>query len=97
MPRAEGHAGVRRGVQLTDVAPQVGLNFRQDAFRYAMSDDPQAMMGGGVCWLDYNNDGWIDLFAVNSYADADLPDWQDARRAAAERALRERAREVRRT
>ena len=30
-------------------------------------------MGGGVCWLDYNNDGWIDLFAVNSYADVDLP------------------------
>ena len=29
------------------------------------------MMGGGVCWLDYNGDGWQDLFAVNSYASAD--------------------------
>ena len=26
------------------------------------------MMGGGVCWLDYNGDGWEDLFVVNSYA-----------------------------
>ena len=35
------------------------------------------MMGGGVCWLDYDNDGRLDLFAVNSYADQNLPAWQD--------------------
>ena len=33
-------------------------------------------MGGGVCWLDYNNDGWQDLFAVNSYASADAAQWE---------------------
>ena len=64
-------------LRLTNVAPQVGLNFRQGAFRYGMSDEPPAMMGGGVCWLDYNNDGWMDLFAVNSYSDANLPDWEE--------------------
>ena len=21
--------------------------------------------GSGVCWLDYNNDGWMDLYLVN--------------------------------
>ena len=29
-------------------------------------------MGGGVCWLDYNSDGWMDLFAVNSYGEGDI-------------------------
>ncbi len=35
------------------------------------------MMGAGLCWLDYNNDGWMDLFVVNSYADDNLPYWND--------------------
>ena len=58
-----------------NVAPKLGLDFNQGAFRYSWSYDQQAMMGGGVCWLDDNNDGWLDLFAVNSYADVDLPVW----------------------
>jgi hypothetical protein len=30
------------------------------------------MMGGGLCWLDYDDDGVLDLFVVNSYADVDI-------------------------
>ena len=41
-----------------------------------MSSDTKAMMGGGVCWLDYNNDGWQDLFVVNSYSSADTTQWE---------------------
>ncbi len=41
-----------------------------------MSNDYKAMMGGGVCWLDYNDDGWVDLFAVNSYSSADTAQWE---------------------
>ena len=37
-------------------------------FRSGMSNDTTAMMGGGLCWLDYDEDGWLDLFVVNSYA-----------------------------
>jgi hypothetical protein len=71
-------SGAFRQLRLVNVAQKAGLDFQQGAFRYSMAYDQQAMMGGGVCWLDYDNDGWLDLFAVNSYADVDLPEW-DAR------------------
>ena len=59
-----------------DVAPEVGLDFRQGAFRWGVTPDPAAMMGGGLCWLDYDEDGWLDLFVVNSYALAESDRWQ---------------------
>ena len=34
------------------------------------------MMGGGVCWLDYDRDGWLDLFVVNSFSDSDRGRWE---------------------
>ena len=61
--------------RLTNIASQVGLDFQQGSFRFGMSNDYRAMMGGGVCWLDYNGDGWLDLFAVNSYSSADTDSW----------------------
>ena len=67
-------AAVRASFTLTDVAADVGLDFRHGAFRSGISGDPTAMMGGGVCWLDYDGDGWLDLYAVNGYAESDIPD-----------------------
>jgi Na+-translocating ferredoxin:NAD+ oxidoreductase RnfD subunit len=63
------------GVRLTDVAKQVGLDFRHGAFRFGVTNDVPAMMGGGLCWLDYDNDGWLDLFVVNSYSEGDIGRW----------------------
>jgi Na+-translocating ferredoxin:NAD+ oxidoreductase RnfD subunit len=60
------------GFRLRNVAPQVGIDFSQGAFRYGVTTDTPAMMGGGLCWLDYNNDGWLDLFVVNSYGEGDI-------------------------
>jgi len=68
---AKGFAGVR----LTDVARKVGVDFTQDDFRFGTIYDVHSMMGGGLCWLDYNNDGRLDLFVVNSYSDADAGRW----------------------
>lgn len=68
-PPAEPH-------RFVDVAAEVGLTFRHGAFRQEISMDPVAAMGGGLCWLDFDNDGWLDLYAVNSHALAEAEFWQ---------------------
>jgi Na+-translocating ferredoxin:NAD+ oxidoreductase RnfD subunit len=65
------------GVRLQDVAAQVGLDFRQSAFRFEVTDEPEAMMGGGLCWIDYDSDGWLDLFVVNAYSDDEYVSWTE--------------------
>ena len=65
----------RGALELRDVARQVGLDVRHGAFRREVSPDPVAMTGGGLCWLDYDADGWLDLFVVNGFAQADRDDW----------------------
>jgi hypothetical protein len=60
-----------------DVAQEVGLDFRHGAFRFGVSPDPAAMMGGGLCWLDYDGDGRLDLFVVNGFSQAERDDWAE--------------------
>lgn len=60
-----------------EVAREVGLTFRHGAFRWSATPDPAAMMGGGICWLDFDDDGWLDLFVVNSYAEREASRWLD--------------------
>ncbi len=81
-PRAETAAerapASPRGFALADVAADVGLRFRHGAFHWGLSGDAPAMMGGGLCWLDYDGDGWLDLFLVNGYAQSERDEWNDA-------------------
>ncbi|HEV2591106.1 MAG TPA: FG-GAP-like repeat-containing protein [Gaiellaceae bacterium] len=73
VPRAQPTlaSSALKGTRLVNIAPSVGLDFTQGSFSSGVTNEVKAMMGGGVCWIDYNNDGWLDLFAVNSYAGAD--------------------------
>ncbi len=61
--------------RFTDVAADVGLDFSHGAFTADITADPVAMMGGGVCWLDADGDGDLDLFLVNSWAEAEEEIW----------------------
>lgn len=63
-----GEAASHPSLTLTDVSAEAGLTFRHGAFVESIAKDPVAMMGGGLCWLDFDADGWLDLYLVNSYA-----------------------------
>ena len=65
-------------LELVNMADEVGLRFRHGAFRWDETPDPGAMLGGGVCWLDYDDDGWLDLFVVNSFAEQEVARWENA-------------------
>ena len=60
-------------VLFTDVAAQVGLDFAN----LSGQDNPQLLVettSTGVAFLDYDDDGWLDLFFVNgTLLDADPP------------------------
>jgi hypothetical protein len=49
----------------TDIAGQAGLNFRHDN---AATDEKYLVetMGAGCAWIDYNNDGLLDIYLVQS-------------------------------
>jgi enediyne biosynthesis protein E4 len=53
------------GVQFHDVTNQAGIHFHHER---AASDRKLYLetMGAGVAWLDYNQDGFLDAFFVNS-------------------------------
>jgi hypothetical protein len=69
-------AAQRGGPSFVDVAARVGLRFRHGAFRWDESPDAAAMVGGGLCWLDYDGDGWLDLFVVNGHSRDERDEWR---------------------
>ncbi len=63
-------------MQFIDVASEVGLDFRHSAFRDEPTGDTGAMMGGGLCWIDHDADGWLDLFVVDTWSNGEWGDWR---------------------
>src|SRR6202022_3000895 len=52
-------------IQFTDVTEQAGIHFKHNSGAFGKKYLPEAM-GSGVCFLDYDNDGWQDILFVNS-------------------------------
>ncbi|HEU5406253.1 MAG TPA: VCBS repeat-containing protein, partial [Nitrospira sp.] len=52
-------------IQLTDVTTQAGISFRYNSGAFGKKYLPETM-GSGVCFIDYDGDGWQDIFLVNS-------------------------------
>ena len=54
-------------VRFVDVARAAGINFKQDA---TASEQKYYLetMGTGLGWIDYDQDGWMDLYLVQSAA-----------------------------
>jgi hypothetical protein len=58
---------VRRSgpIEFTDVTAQAGIHFKHNSGAFGKKYLPETM-GSGVCFIDYDNDGWQDIFFVNS-------------------------------
>jgi enediyne biosynthesis protein E4 len=52
-------------VQFTDITAQAGIRFVRNSGAFGKKYLPETM-GSGVCFIDYDNDGWQDIFFVNS-------------------------------
>ncbi len=64
-------------ITFSDVAVASGVDFHHGSFATQVFQDPAASMGGGLCWIDYDNDGWLDLYLVNSHAVDEVSYWRD--------------------
>src|SRR5437867_12851505 len=51
-------------VRFTDVAPQAGITFRHENGA-SREKHMFETFGSGLAWVDYDNDGWPDLFFAN--------------------------------
>jgi hypothetical protein len=52
-------------ITFSDVTEQAGIHFKHNSGAFGAKYLPETM-GSGVCIVDYDNDGWPDIFFVNS-------------------------------
>jgi enediyne biosynthesis protein E4 len=52
-------------ITFTDVTAQAGIHFKHNSGAFGKKYLPETM-GSGICFLDYDNDGWQDILLINS-------------------------------
>jgi hypothetical protein len=52
-------------IEFVDVTAQASIHFKHNSGAFGKKYLPETM-GSGVCFLDYDNDGWQDILFVNS-------------------------------
>lgn len=52
-------------IRFTNITAQSGIRFVRNSGAFGKKYLPETM-GSGVCFIDYNNDGWQDILFVNS-------------------------------
>ncbi len=52
-------------IEFTNITEQAGIRFKHNTGAFGKKYLPETM-GSGVCFIDYDNDGWQDIFLVNS-------------------------------
>ena len=52
-------------IEFTDVTAKAGIHFKHNTGAFGKKYLPETM-GSGVCFLDYDNDGWQDILLINS-------------------------------
>ena len=67
----------RSPVQFTDVTKAAGIGFKHTNGAFGITLQPETM-GSGVAFIDYDGDGFQDLFFVNSrhWTDEELNQWK---------------------
>jgi len=65
LPASAGPARPSGPIQFTDITEQAGIHFKHNSGAFGKKYLPETM-GSGVCFLDYDNDGWQDILMVNS-------------------------------
>ncbi|HEY1677838.1 MAG TPA: CRTAC1 family protein [Candidatus Sulfotelmatobacter sp.] len=52
-------------IEFTDITDKAGIHFKHNTGAYGKKFLPETM-GSGVCFIDYDNDGWQDILLINS-------------------------------
>ncbi|MGO8795972.1 MAG: CRTAC1 family protein [Candidatus Sulfotelmatobacter sp.] len=65
LPQSQLSARPSGPIEFTDVTAQAGIHFKHKSGAFGKKYLPETM-GSGVCFIDYDNDGWQDILLVNS-------------------------------